>query len=138
VYGVDIEFGESNFEQDDPFLNFVTFEIIQFSMVVIHNTAWLLGEYMFTNMLGPVLDKYLNHYQATILARSPFLGQESKKQYFDVDYRNTQDPIHLAQTNSIMFMLSGETFLDHQGCSEYNPINFNRLEIAESYLVMTP
>lgn len=74
VYGVDINFGDSNFEQDDAFLEFWTFEIIQFSMVVIHNTAWILGKYMFTNMLGPVLDKYLNHYQATILARSPILG----------------------------------------------------------------
>lgn len=75
-------------------------------------------------MLGPVLDKYLNHYQARINAKSPILGQETKN-YFDVDYRNTQDPIHLAQTNSIMFMLSGEFFYKQQGCSEYNPVVFN-------------
>jgi len=35
-------------------------------------------------------------------------------------------------------MLSGEFFLNQQGCSEYNPVPFSRLEIAESYLVMTP
>lgn len=37
-----------------------------------------------------------------------------------------------------MFMLSGEFFLDQQGCSEYKPEHFNKLEISESYLVMTP
>lgn len=37
-----------------------------------------------------------------------------------------------------MFMLSGEFFLDQQGCSEYVPEKFNRLGISETYLVMTP
>jgi len=37
-----------------------------------------------------------------------------------------------------MFMLSGEFFLNKQGCSEYNPVVFNQLQISESYLVMTP
>jgi hypothetical protein len=67
VYGVDIDFGHSDFIQDDWFLEAVTFELIQFSFVVIHNTAWLLGQYMFTNMLGPAMDKYLNHYQQMLV-----------------------------------------------------------------------
>ena len=63
VLGCDINFGESYFVSDDWFEELIIFQFVHFSTVVIHNTAWLMGQFMFTELLGPVLDKYLNHYQ---------------------------------------------------------------------------
>ena len=62
VYACDINFGSSDIQSDDWLVEFLMFEIVHFSFIVIQNTAWATGPFMFTNMLGPVLDKYLNHY----------------------------------------------------------------------------
>jgi hypothetical protein len=65
---------------------------------------------MFTNMLGPAMDKYLNHYQQMLVIHQPILGQEAVQDNFVIDYRNTQDPIHDDVNDSIMFMFAGEFF----------------------------
>jgi hypothetical protein len=134
---VDINFGESNFVQDNWLLEAVTFEIIQFSFVVIHNTAWLLGKYMFSNMLGPAMDKYLNHYQEDVFVPQPIFGS-LLRDHFVVDYRNTHDPIHDVEHNSLLFQFAGELFYKGQGCSEFNPRTVPPLNIRESYLAISP
>ena len=94
VYGCDINFGESDVVSSDWFVEFWTREVVHFSFIVIHNTAWLIGKVMFTEMLGPVMDKYLNHYRQNMVLQSPIRGQEDKADIFTFDFRNTQDPIH--------------------------------------------
>ena len=59
------------------------------------------------------------------------------KDSFVIDYRNTQDPSHDIDTNSIMFMFAGELFYNGQGCSEFIPTSFNKLNIPESYLAIS-
>ena len=108
VYGCDINFGESDVVSSDWFVEFWTFELIHFSFIVIQNTAWIIGPFMFTNMLGPVMDKYLNHYQQDMYLWSPVKGMEDVKDTFTLDYRNNFDPIH--DTYSVTFKFVGEFF----------------------------
>jgi len=62
VYDVSIKFGESMITNSNWFLNEVFYGFIEFSIVMIENSSWFWGEYMFTHLLGPVLDKAANHY----------------------------------------------------------------------------
>ena len=61
-------------------------------------------------MMGPIMDKALNHYQTGVILRSPFPGQ-STEGIFYFDFRNTQSPF------------IGEGYLDSYFLGElmYNP-----------------
>jgi hypothetical protein len=135
VEGMDIDFGESNYFQDNQFLEIVTYHAIQFSFIIIHNTAWIYGPLMFDKMLGPTLDNYLNHYQQGIQITSPIKGQEQVRETLTLDYRNTHDPT--MWFDSVMFYFAGEMFHQNKGCSDFNPEKFHALVIDHSYFVMT-
>ena len=92
---------------------------------------------MFSNLLGPAMDKYLNHYQQELYIPQPILGS-LLHDHFIVDYRNTQDPIHDVEHNSLLFKFAGEFFYKGQGCSEFNPRAVPELNIGESYLAISP
>ena len=62
VYNVDIKFGNSMVTHSNWFLELIMHELVLFSEVMIENSAWFFGEYMFTNLLGPVMDKFFNRY----------------------------------------------------------------------------
>ena len=62
VFGVKINFGESFFYHDNAIEQILLHQIIKFVIVMVENTSWLVGDTIFTEMLGPVLDKFMNHY----------------------------------------------------------------------------
>ena len=74
VHNCSIRFGESQFKHDDPFLEFCYHQLIVFSMVVIENSSYFMGEYIFTNLLGPIMNKSTNHYTYEFVLESPFAG----------------------------------------------------------------
>lgn len=135
VFGCDINFGESDIKSTDWLMEILIFEIVHFSFIVIHNAAWITGPVMFTQMLGPVIDKYLNHYQMEIQVQSPIAGLEDVVETFTVDYRNVADPIH--EKNSVLFKFMGEFFFQHQACKTWSPIDMPTLYIQESYLALS-
>jgi hypothetical protein len=62
VYDVKIQLGKSMITNTNWLLEEMCHGFLEFSIVMIENSSWFWGEYMFTNMLGPVLDKFTNHY----------------------------------------------------------------------------
>ena len=46
---------------------------------------------MFSSLLGPVMDKHMNHYTHKFNQRSFIAGQGAQEE-FTFDFRNTQDP----------------------------------------------
>lgn len=62
VYKCDIDFGESYFYHENTILKIMMHQLVQLSLVIIENSSYFMGKYMFTEMLGPVLDVYLKHY----------------------------------------------------------------------------
>lgn len=63
VYDVKIDFGETMITNSNWFLETVFHGFIEFSIRMIENSSFFWGQYMFTNLLGPVMDKFANHYQ---------------------------------------------------------------------------
>lgn len=58
---------------------------------MIENSAFFLGDRMFTELLGPAMDKHLNHYVFHFNQNS-FVGGQHAHDSFTMDFRNVQDP----------------------------------------------
>ena len=110
VYDCDIKFGKSYLYHDNKIVAFVMHQFVYFAIVIVENSVYFVGDYIFSNMMGPIMDKALNHYQTGVILRSPFPGQ-STEGIFYFDFRNTQSPF------------IGEGYLDSYFLGElmYNP-----------------
>ena len=105
VYNADIHFGESYLYHDNPITEFVMHQFIYFGIVIIENSVYFVGQYIFTNMMGPVMDNFLNHYEFPFAFPSMVRGQNTWD-LFTFDFRNTQSPY--IGDGWIDFFLSGE------------------------------
>lgn len=75
TYGADIKFGESYLYHDNTWVAIFMHQVVQFGLVIIENSVYFVGEYIFTNMAGPVLTNFLNDYQLPLNhIPSPFRG----------------------------------------------------------------
>ena len=99
-------------------LSMAMHQLLQFSFIMIENSAWFFGEFMFTNMLGPVFDKALNHYRYVFPIFSLLDGYHDM-QPFTMDMRNTMDPF--VEEHSITFGFFGELYKAGEGCPNYVP-----------------
>ena len=91
VYDCDIKFGKSYLYHDNKIVAFVMHQFVYFAIVIVENSVYFVGDYIFSNMMGPIMDKALNHYHTGVVLMSPFEGQTTKAT-FDFDFRNTQSP----------------------------------------------
>ena len=91
VYTADINFGESYLYHDNPIVAFVMHQIVYFGIVIIENSVYFVGQYIFTNMMGPVMDEFLNHYMFEFSFPTMVRGQWAWD-LFTYDFRNTQSP----------------------------------------------
>lgn len=65
VYNCHIGFGQSYLHHENPILAFTMHQVLYFAIVIIENSTAFVGQYVFTEMLGPVMDSFLNHYRWT-------------------------------------------------------------------------
>jgi len=126
VYNTKLSFGESNLYHDDPLTAFCLFQIVDFAFIMIRNSVFLIGQYIFTDMMGPIIDKFLNHYHFDFYIWSPFKGQ-NKYSIMSFDYRNTQSPY--IGDGYLEFRYVGEMayqHLDNSKCkmTEIKPMKF--------------
>lgn len=92
-----------------------------------------MGEYIFSNMFGPILDTFLNHYVFSFYMWSPFPGQNTYD-IFDLDYRNTQSPY--IGDGFINFYYLGELMYKKQGCTiEPDFMNFSNEEAFSQWVI---
>jgi len=92
VYNTKLAFGESTIHHEDPWTAFCLFQAVEFAFIMIRNSVFLLGQYLFTDMLGPIIDEFLNHYRFDFYIWSPFKGQD-KYSIMSFDYRSTRSPV---------------------------------------------
>lgn len=72
----DIKFGDSYLYHDNQIIAFTMHQFIYFAIVIVENSVYFVGQYIFSNMMGPVMDTYLDHYRKTTIIPSPLAGQE--------------------------------------------------------------
>ena len=92
VYSAKINFGESYLYHDNEFVSVIMHQIVEFGIVIVENSVYFVGDYIFTNMAGPVLTTFLNDYKLPLPTMpSPFHGQNTQADFL-MDYRQTIDP----------------------------------------------
>lgn len=112
-------------------------QFVQFGLVIVENSVYFVGEYIFTNMAGPVLTTFLNDYKLPLKGMpSPFHGQNTVAN-FELDYRQTVDP-YLGEGWMDSYFL-GEITYNGEGCTleaDYfdfmDDQEFSQLVISES------
>jgi hypothetical protein len=65
VVGCYMSFGDSYLNHDNPIIAFLMHQLVYFITVILENSVYFVGEYIFSDMMGPVMDKLLNHYMIT-------------------------------------------------------------------------
>jgi len=100
-------------------------QFIFFAMVIIENSVYFVGQYIFTNMMGPILDTYLDHYKQTIHLTSPFWGQDTHDA-FRFDYRNLANPV-IEQGYADFFIVGEILDSEDKGCENMmaTPLEFS-------------
>ena len=103
-------------------------------MVIIENTVEFMGQYIFSDMLGPVIDDYLNHYQYEFELPSPVRGQNTTG-IFELDLRNIANPQFT--DHHVDFFMAGDLIRGEEGCELTND-NLRFIEnITESQIVIS-
>jgi hypothetical protein len=99
-------------------------QFLYFGLVIIENSVYFVGEYIFTNMLGPVMDGFLNHYKFPFAWPSMVRGQNTWD-FFNLDFRNVKSPI--ISEGQIDFFASGELLYKGEDC-DIEPDNIDFIE----------
>ena len=116
VYDCDIKFGKSYLYHDNKIVAFVMHQFVYFAIVIVENSVYFVGDYIFSNMMGPIMDKALNHYHTGVVLMSPFEGQTTKAT-FDFDFRNTQSPF-IGEGYMDSYILGELTYKPHTDLKE--------------------
>ena len=138
VYQIEINFGSSYFYHDNAIISFFMNQFVEFAIVVVENSTYFVGQYIFSNLLGPMMAEFLNDYKMN-LELLDFLPGQDATDSFQLDYRHTHKPfIH---EGSIDFFLVGDLLYHGESCSfEAAPMNFmdnskySQLVISEAAL----
>jgi len=77
VWDVMINMGETYIYHDNLFVTYTMHQILELGKVIIENSAFFWGDRMFSSLLGPVLDKHMNHYSHKFTQRSMISGQNT-------------------------------------------------------------
>lgn len=113
IYAMDLNWGETKFYHEDPFLSFFFFQLIKFMQVIIKNSIYFLGDYIFSGMAEPTLTTIMNNYQLPVHLKEAFKGQNGQDD-FVIDFRQTMQPF--IGEGFIDLMASGELIYNGEGC----------------------
>lgn len=131
VYFSNIDFGETQVKHSNWFTELLLGQLVELSLVIIENSTWAFGEFMFTQIMGPAMDKALNHYKWLF----PIYEMSGKKHMMYVDFRNTMDPQIF--DNYVDFEMLGEMIYQDHGCTTYDPEPLSFWPVDQSQFVLS-
>ena len=132
---MDLFWGDTYFYHDDPWVAFWMSQWVEFMMVIVQNSCYFVGTYVFSSVLGPILTQILNNYTTVVPFKDFLPGQESTAD-FTIDYRMTQSP--MIYEGFMDFWILGEFLYNGNGCNfEHDPINFYAPNPMKSQIVVT-
>jgi hypothetical protein len=112
---------------------FVMHQFVYFAIVIIENSVYFVGDYIFSEMMGPVVDKMLGHYKTGITLHSPFPGQTTAANY-EFDFRNTMSP-YIGEGYIDLFFLGEIIHPGHECNIEPDYMNFVNSETFSQLVV---
>lgn len=116
VYDSNMKFGESFLHHDNVFCEIIFHQLIKFGLVVIQNSVYFAGDYIFSDMFEPILTSALNEYRQPFRLINPFNGQ-TLSDSFEIDWHPTQEPWF--GHDYIDFHVLGQTIYNNQSCEPF-------------------
>ena len=104
-YDVKSTLGPSYLDFDNWFTEFMMWQIIEFSYVMIENSIYFIGGDIFHKMLGPLIEKELSGYKETLMIKNWLDGQDDRA-LMEFDYRHVNKP--MIGNGWIEFFIMGE------------------------------
>ena len=74
VRDVDIDFGNTYLYHDNKIVAFFMHQFLYFGILMVQNSVYFLGDFIFNHIGGDILDKAFNDYWTFIHLPSPFPG----------------------------------------------------------------
>jgi hypothetical protein len=79
-HDVKFDLGGTYFNFENGFLEFLAWQIINFTFIMIENSLYFVGPFLLTDMAGPNIDKIMHNYQVPWHIKSPIdLGHHDGK-----------------------------------------------------------
>jgi len=87
-----VVFGETYFYFENEFTEFLFWQALQFTIVMIENSIFFVGSIVFTDMLEGLIDEYSHGYQKKFWMKSPIVSNDIVDALFNFDYRQVRSP----------------------------------------------
>jgi hypothetical protein len=87
LWAVDLQWGETKFYHENFALAFLFDQWINFTLIIVHNALYFLGDAIMNGMLEPPITDIMNDYQLPIQVPSFWMGQDTSANFF-VDMRH--------------------------------------------------
>lgn len=115
VYELEVKFGSTYVYHDNFLLSFIMGQFVEFAIVVIENSTYFVGQYIFSSLLSPMIAKFTNGYQLPLTLYDMYPGQGTSSDQFVLDYRHTIAP-YIGEGYIQMFIV-GILQYNGEGCT---------------------
>lgn len=136
VYELEVKFGSTYVYHDNFILSFIMGQFIEFAIVVIENSTYFVGQYIFSSLLAPMLAKFTNGYQLPLTLYDMYPGQGKTSDQFVLDYRSTHMPV--IGNGYLDLFIVGDLLYNGEGCNlQSTPMTFKEDETKFSQFVIS-
>lgn len=135
VYELEVKFGSSYFYHDNFLIAFYMNQLVEFAIVVIENSTYFVGQYIFSSLLGPMITEFTHGYTLPFQISNPLPGQIATDN-FVLDYRHTHKPfigdgfIDMYLVGDLVFR--GEICQIEPATMGFHQNGFSQLAVSES------
>lgn len=118
-----VSFGASSVKHDNWLMTLIMRQVIDLAMVIVENSSYFLGKYVYADQMEPILTYAMNDYKLPFTLPNLLPGQ-SVASDFELDFRNTYKPFI---GNGFMEMwFIGDLLFDGKSCG----VNFQEVPMA--------
>lgn len=130
IWATELNWGETTVYHDNFLLALMFDQWIKFTLIIMQNSMYFMGNYILNGMLEPPLTQFLNFYQVPLHLNNFFPGQDATADFFlDMRHQVSQDPV--IGTGHMDFFFLGEMIYKDQNCGDTivdNNIHFYNVE----------
>jgi hypothetical protein len=124
-HDVSLDLGGTYFEFENGFLEFLAWQVINFTFIMIENSIYWVGPFLLTDMAGPNIDRIMYGYQVPWKIKTPIdvehlKGDHKPYALMHWDLRNTRAPV-VANGNIDLFLMGELKYMDVLETCKYDP-----------------